>query len=256
MEWWDDFWLNEGFASFMEFPAMDYIHPEWKIDDQVVVIDMSAAFAEDSLANSHPIRIPITRPEDISQIFDSITYEKGACILRMLEAYLGKEVFRKGLKHYLEKFEYANAKTEDLWTVLGEESCVQGRCVDVKHMMNTWTLQMGYPIVDIRYSRDDTYIITQERFLYYTGANITSKYKSPYGYKWFVPVTYITSSAPNKIIAKEINMTSDTISWNRSDWIKGNVGQKGFYRVNYDDANWDALANALKTDHKVGKVVT
>ncbi|XP_020619542.1 glutamyl aminopeptidase-like [Orbicella faveolata] len=251
MEWWDDFWLNEGFASFMEFPAMDYIHPEWKIDDQVVVIDMSAAFAEDSLANSHPIRIPITRPEDISQIFDSITYEKGACILRMLEAYLGKEVFRKGLKHYLEKFEYANAKTEDLWTVLGEESCVQGRCVDVKHMMNTWTLQMGYPIVDIRYSRDDTYIITQERFLYYTGANITSKYKSPYGYKWFVPVTYITSSAPNKIIAKEINMTSDTISWNRSGWIKGNVGQKGFYRVNYDDANWDALANALKTDHKV-----
>jgi len=62
-----------------------------------------------------------------------------------------------------------------------QESCVQGRCVDVKHMMNTWTLQMGYPIVDIRYSRDDTYIITQERFLYYTGANITSKYKSPYG---------------------------------------------------------------------------
>lgn len=100
MEWWDDFWLNEGFASFMEFPSMDYIHPDWKIvsrehvlvhlirmrhelrsllftqDDQVVVLDMSLAFAEDSLANSHPIRIPITRPEDIRQIFDSITYEK------------------------------------------------------------------------------------------------------------------------------------------------------------------------------------
>lgn len=104
MEWWDDFWLNEGFASFMEFPSMNYIHPEWKIvsnkvarmhksvhltnniykqnsfsflqDDQVVVIDMAAAFAADGLANSHPIRIPITRPEEISQIFDSITYEK------------------------------------------------------------------------------------------------------------------------------------------------------------------------------------
>ncbi|KAJ7382217.1 hypothetical protein OS493_036250 [Desmophyllum pertusum] len=95
MEWWDDFWLNEGFASFMEFPSMDYIHPEWKMDDQIVVIDMSVAFAADGLANSHPIRIPITRPEEINQIFDSITYEKSACILRMLEAYLGKYVFRK-----------------------------------------------------------------------------------------------------------------------------------------------------------------
>ncbi|KAL9985945.1 hypothetical protein ACROYT_G008402 [Oculina patagonica] len=251
MEWWDDFWLNEGFASFMEFPSMNYIHPEWKIDDQVVVIDMAAAFAADGLANSHPIRIPITRPEEISQIFDSITYEKGACILRMLEAFLGKEVFRKGLKRYLKRFEYANAKTEDLWAVLGEESCVQGRCVDVKHMMNTWTLQMGYPIVDIRYSSADKYFISQERFLYYTDANITSKYKSPYDYKWFIPFTYITSSAPNKVFPKDINMTSETISWNGSGWIKGNVGQKGFYRVNYDDKNWDALANALKTDHKV-----
>lgn len=254
MEWWDDFWLNEGFASFMEFSATDFIHPEWKIDDQLVVTDMSTAFAADGLANSHPIRIPITRPEEITKIFDSITYEKGACILRMLEAYLGKEVFRRGLKRYLKRFEYANANTMKLWAALREESCYQGNCVDVDHMMNTWTLQMGYPVINIRHSTGDQYLVSQERFLYHTDANITAEYRSPYNYKWFIPFTYVTSSAPNKVILKDINMTSGTITWtprNGSGWIKGNVGQKGFFRVNYDDKNWDALAQALRTDHKL-----
>jgi len=254
MEWWDDFWLNEGFASFMEFPAMDYIHPEWKMDDQIVVLDLSAAFAADGLANSHPIRIPITRPEDIKQIFDSITYEKGSCILRMLEAFLGKEVFRKGLSRYLKRFEYANAKTEDLWEVLGEESCIQGRCVDVKHMMDTWTLQMGYPVIDVKHLHGNQYLVSQERFLYFTDTNVTSEYISPFDYKWFVPFTYITSSSPNKVVSNEINMTSEKISLDGSGWIKGNAKQKGFYRVNYDDKNWDALADAFKSDHKVMNV--
>ncbi|PFX22374.1 Glutamyl aminopeptidase [Stylophora pistillata] len=251
MEWWDDFWLNEGFASFMEFSATDFIHPEWKIEDQLVVNDMSIAFAEDGLANSHPIRIPIARPDEIKKIFDSITYEKGACILRMLEAYLGKEIFRKGLKRYLKRFEYANANTMKLWAALREESCYQGRCVDVDHMMNTWTLQMGYPVINIRHSTGDQYSVSQERFLYRSDANITTEYRSPYNYKWFIPLTYITSSAPSKVILKDINMTSGNITWNGRGWIKGNVGQKGFYRVNYDDKNWDALAEALKTDHKL-----
>ncbi|XP_068711711.1 glutamyl aminopeptidase-like isoform X2 [Montipora foliosa] len=254
MEWWDDFWLNEGFASFMEFRSMDFIHPEWKMDDQVAVVDMFAAYAADSMETSHPIRIPINRPEDISQIFDSITYEKGACILRMLEDFLGKEVFRKGLSRYLKKFEYSNAKTENLWQALEEESCIQGRCLKVKHMMNTWTLQMGYPVIDVRHFSGDQYLVSQERFLNYMDANATSKFVSPFKYEWFVPFTYITSSATHLVISKEINTTSEIILWDGSGWIKGNAGQKGLYRVNYDDKNWEAFASALSIDHKVMNV--
>lgn len=254
MEWWDDFWLNEGFASFMEFRSMDFIHPDWKMDDQVVVADMFAAFAEDSMESSHPIRISIKRPNDISQIFDSITYDKGACILRMLESYLGKDVFRRGLSRYLKKFEYANAKTQNLWQVLEEESCMQGRCVNVNYMMDTWTLQMGYPVIDIRHLTGNQYLVSQQRFLNHKDVNATPKFSSPFNYKWFVPFTYISSSGSQTVITKEINMTSEKILCNGSGWIKGNAGQKGFYRVNYDDQNWDALANAFKNDHKVMNV--
>ncbi|XP_022795785.1 glutamyl aminopeptidase-like [Stylophora pistillata] len=249
MEWWDDLWLNEGFASFVEYYGVNATEPDWKVLDQFVVADLVYAFSLDGLANSHPIKVPVNHPDEINEIFDSISYNKGASIIRMLQYFLGRNVFLKGLTNYLRKYEYRNAVTDDLWKALAEESCTQGKCVSVKQMMDTWTLQMGYPVLNIKKQSSNKYQVSQERFLYDRNSNISSKYTSPFNYKWVVPFTYNTKTSA-VTVSKPLNMTSADISWDGSGWIKGNVGQTGFYRVNYEQAQWDALTTQMDDDYR------
>ncbi|XP_068743771.1 glutamyl aminopeptidase-like isoform X2 [Montipora capricornis] len=253
MEWWDDLWLNEGFASFVEYYGVNATQPGWKMLDSFVVADMVSAFTLDGLANSHPIKVPVEHPDQINEIFDSISYNKGASIIRMLQFYLGRHVFLKGLNRYLNKYRYGNARTDDLWNALQEETRVRGSYKKVKEMMDTWTLQMGYPVLNITNIGGEKYRVSQERFLYDRYANVTSKYKSDFGYKWVVPFTYFTSSNPVSTISKLLNKTAVEIDWNGSGWLKGNAGQTGFYRVNYEQTQWDQLANQMNLNHKVFK---
>ncbi|KAJ7382213.1 hypothetical protein OS493_036246 [Desmophyllum pertusum] len=118
MDWWDDLWLNEGFASFVEYYGVNETEPSWKMLDQFVVADMYSAFTLDGLANSHPIKVPVNHPDEINEIFDSISYNKGASIIRMLQFFLGRTVFLKGLTNYLNKYRYGNTVTDDLWNAL------------------------------------------------------------------------------------------------------------------------------------------
>lgn len=254
MQWWNDLWLNEGFASFVENLGAEHVKPEWKMMDQFVLDKTQPALHLDALASSHPISVKVDDPLDIESIFDTISYNKGAAIIYMLESFLGRSTLQDGLKKYLDKFKYQNARTEDLWNVLSQASKSLNVSVDVKAVMDTWTGQMGFPLITIK-KIGSVINATQQRFLVGIRPeedDISSEYVSRYGYKWDVPLTYITNKSPQ----------SSQITWmNRADvhfevqegveWIKCNVRQTGFYRVTYDDNMWNKLITALKTDHLI-----
>ncbi|KAG0454705.1 hypothetical protein HPP92_023997 [Vanilla planifolia] len=143
MEWWTHLWLNEGFATWVSYLAADSIFPEWKIWTQFLD-DTVSGLRLDALSESHPIEVEINHASEIDEIFDAISYQKGASLIRMLQSYLGADCFQKSLASYVKKFAYSNAKTEDLWNVLEEESGEP-----VKALMNSWTKQKGYPVVNV-----------------------------------------------------------------------------------------------------------
>ncbi|VDK49860.1 unnamed protein product, partial [Gongylonema pulchrum] len=122
MKWWTDLWLKEGFASFMEYMFVGYNYPEFRIWLRFVNDELASGFNLDALKSSHPIEVEIDNPNELDEIYDSITYAKSNSVNRMLCNYLGEETFQKGLQIYLKKFQYSNAVTADLWDALGEAS--------------------------------------------------------------------------------------------------------------------------------------
>ena len=153
MEWWTDLWLNEGFARFMEFLAVDHIFPEWKVWNLFVYSVHGLALILDAMESSHPIEVPVSHPDEINEIFDGISYAKGASVIRMLYNFIGQRNFR-GVQNYLKKFSYANAKTRDLWgksTTWSKtnELCsnVDDASINIMEMMASLTKVQGYPVV-------------------------------------------------------------------------------------------------------------
>ena len=142
MEWWDDLWLNESFASWMGDKAVDHEYPEWDVWTQFVFQDTNRGLSLDGLRNSHPIEAKVENPAEIRELFDAISYSKGGATLRMLEDFLGPDIFQDGLHNYLTKHQYGNARTEDLWNALEKSS---GK--PVTEIMNTWVKQVGYPYI-------------------------------------------------------------------------------------------------------------
>eukprot|EP01130_Rhizamoeba_saxonica_P006795 TRINITY_DN2718_c0_g2_i2.p1 TRINITY_DN2718_c0_g2~~TRINITY_DN2718_c0_g2_i2.p1 ORF type:complete len:1004 (-),score=227.69 TRINITY_DN2718_c0_g2_i2:637-3648(-) len=142
MKWWNDLWLNEGFAVWASYYALDHIFPEWEVWNQFIITNLFGAFKLDVLSSSHPIDVPIRRAKDINEIFDAISYKKGASLVRMLSSFLGDDVFKSGIQKYIAAFKYGNTRTIDLWNTLSVESGV-----DVGSMMNSWITQTGYPVV-------------------------------------------------------------------------------------------------------------
>ncbi|XP_068743782.1 glutamyl aminopeptidase-like [Montipora capricornis] len=257
MEWWTDLWLNEGFATYVSVIGTQHLNPEWHTMAQFVVKVVQNVMEVDGLTSSHPVRIPVEDPQKILEIFDAISYMKGGSILLMLHHLLGDAIFRDGLTRYLTKHAFGNADTEDLWNAMTEASQVAGKTTDVRKIMNTFTLQMGYPVVTITKSdkRPDTYLASQARFLYYR-QSMQKRTASPNDYKWVIPFSYYTgrlktSIPPNNVAMKIIEDDSAEISWDGIHWIKGNIGQTGFYRVNYEEGNWEILSTQLDHDLKV-----
>ena len=214
MRWWDDLWLNEGFASWMEYKAIDYLFPTWDMWTQFYTEDVDTALSLDGLETSHPIEVPVINPDEIGEIFDAVSYSKGSCVIRMLEQYLGPDIFRKGLQNYLAKFSYGNAVTDDLWGALEEASEKP-----VKKIMSTWTKQTGYPVVSVA-AKNNTWTLTQNRFLYTGKKDKTA---------WYIPlaVQHGTSVHYHDMNAKKITheITGDATL---------NPSHVGFYRVRYD----------------------
>src|SRR5438094_2096367 len=159
MKWWDDLWLNESFATFMAYKALDSMFPRWVVWQDFVRGETAGALARDSLVNTHPIEVRVNSPTEIEEIFDDISYGKGASIIRMLEAYAGEDEFMHGVRSYLEKYRFSNASGNDLWNQIEQSSKTR-----VKAIMSEWIRKPGYPIVNVKLDGKKL-MIRQERFL-------------------------------------------------------------------------------------------
>ena len=217
MKWWDDLWLNESFATFMDYKSTDRGYPDWKVWQDFVRTSTSGAMGRDALTKTHPIMAKVHDPEEIEELFDEISYGKGASILRMIEAYIGSENFKRGVAQYLQKFRYSNASGHDLWSSLQESSGTE-----VSRIMEGWISQEGFPVVKASLA-GTRLVLEQERFLLTGG---TSKQT------WPIPVTMnVDGKTQSMLLDKkraEVNLPTTTRS------LKINVDQTGFYAVQYD----------------------
>jgi len=216
MKWWDDLWLNESFATFMDYKSTNQAYPEWKVWQDFVRTSTSGAMGRDALTKTHPIMAKVHDPEEIEELFDEISYGKGASILRMIEAYIGSENFKQGVARYLQKFRYSNASGHDLWSNLQEASGT-----DVSRIMEGWISQEGFPVVKASLAGTKL-ALEQERFLLTGG---TSKQT------WPIPVTMNVDGKTQSLLLDkkkaEVNLPATTRS------LKLNVDQTGFYVVHY-----------------------
>ncbi|MDD5357228.1 MAG: M1 family metallopeptidase [Candidatus Pacebacteria bacterium] len=223
MEWWTHLWLNEGFATYIEYLAVDAMFPEWDMWTQFLIEDHGVALQLDALANTHPIEVPVHHPNEISEIFDKVSYSKGGSVIRMLAEYLGKENFRKGLSHYLKKHSYANAETADLWKALEK---VSGK--PVAKIMRDWTEHPGYPVLQVSQVQSK-YNLTQSRFF----SSPISEKKAKDKTLWHIPVI---SKSNNKSEVEKTISNKKTFAVLRkagSKWTKINYGETGFFRTAY-----------------------
>ena len=241
MAWWDDLWLNESFASWMGNKAVDWLFPEWEMWTQFVNMDTNRALSLDGLKNSHPIEQEVKNPAEVSQLFDAISYSKGASVIRMLENFLGEETFRKGLNRYLSGHMYENARTEDLWSALETES---GQ--PVTSIMNSWVKQMGYPVLQVeseRGSGQTRISVTQERFVYDSllGDN------EPATEVWRVPISASQGGQESGVTVMDGRQAQLDIPGENEGWLKVNPLQTGFFRVNYSADDWQRLVPAIES---------
>ncbi len=229
MRWWTDLWLNEGFASWIEYLAVDEIFPEWQMWTQFVTDEQQSALRLDALENTHPIEVAVHHPEEIRSIFDTISYAKGASVIHMLHGYLGPKDFRDGLRHYLKTHAYSNTDTIDLWHALAK---VSNKPVD--DFMNAWTSQPGFPIVTARVKGKK---LTLHQARYYTNP------EQPKDDTVLWPVPTNTAIEPALFATNEAE-------WELADsktLLKLNHDQGGFYRVAYENGYLHELAQSFES---------
>ena len=240
MRWWNDLWLNESFASWMGDKAINSIYPSWQKWTQFLVADTGHALRLDGLLNSHPIEQEVQNPNEIGQLFDAISYSKGASIIRMLENFLGENTFRKGINSYLNKFQHDNASTDDLWECLQAES---GR--PVKEIMGAWIKTTGYPYIGLEIDRaKDVHeiLISQKRFIYEQSASTKDCNET-----WPIPINTIDSNGKTSMhLLKDQSQKITIPKITQTEWVKLNVEQAGFYRVLYQNEDLYLLNEAVK----------
>jgi len=231
MAWWDDLWLNEAFATWMAFAIVDEWQPGWKMW-QEFQHDRAAAMRQDSLRNTHPIYTVVRTPEDANENFDLITYEKGASVVRMVERYLGEDVFREGVRLYIRRHAESNTVAADLWNALGEAAEEK-----VEPVVRAWIEQEGYPIVRIarKVSDGDAVIeLTQERFFENPDAAGPQS-----GERWPIPwVGRIGTGEPGKsrTVRHLLSRKRSRIPAEGADltFVYGNADEGGFIRPAHD----------------------
>ncbi|MBA3544007.1 MAG: M1 family metallopeptidase [Chthoniobacterales bacterium] len=237
MAWWDNLWLNEGFASWMGSKCTDHFNPEWnewlrrsvsRTPSRRIGFPKDTAMQADARSTTHPVQQAIATEAQASSAFDEITYKKGQSIIRMLESFLGENVFRDGIRKYIAAHKYSNTTTADLWQALTE---VSGK--PVAEIAPGWTERPGFPLIKVT-REENTIKLAQERF--------TVHFPNPPALQWQVPVTYVTEpqGTSNGFLLRE--PAADLPNEVASDRaLKLNVGDAGYYRVEYDDASWQLL---------------
>ncbi|MBA2435790.1 MAG: M1 family metallopeptidase, partial [Chthoniobacterales bacterium] len=237
MAWWDNLWLNEGFASWAGSKCTDRFNPEWnewlrrnvpRDASRRVGFSKDTAMQVDARSTTHPVQQPVRTEAEANGAFDEISYKKGRAIIRMLESFLGEEVFRDGIRKYIAAHKYSNTTTADLWQALTE---VSGK--PVGQIAPGWTEQPGFPLVKIE-RKENTIQLAQERF--------TVHYADPPALQWQIPLTYVTQDQPatnNFLLRDKAALLPGELPNDKA--IKFNVADAGYYRVQYDDASWALL---------------
>jgi tricorn protease interacting factor F2/3 len=219
MKWWDDIWLNESFATYMAYKAIDNAHPEWSIwenffNGEPRVETLAGAMERDSLRNTHPIQVQVNSPDEIEQIFDAISYGKGAHVLQMIDAYVGKEAFREGVRRYLTAHAYSNATGHDLWSAIEEAS---GK--PVRKIMSAWIRQPGFPVVTAQLDGGKLKLM-QDRLL------LTGK---PEKETWPTPLVVEVNGERRSVLMEN---SAVGIEVDRLQSLRINPDRTGFYAVN------------------------
>jgi aminopeptidase N len=241
MAWWDNLWLNEGFASWMGTKCTAKFNPDWEVwlskntprdPTRRHGIGKEAAMEGDARSTTHPIQQPIATETEANSAFDDITYRKGMSFIRMLESFLGEDVFRDGIRKYVAAHRLSNSTTADLWSALAEAS---GK--PVVEIAAAWTQQPGFPIVKVARDATGKITLTQERF--------TVHFDKAPPLEWKIPLTYEIPGEPatTSALMTSKSMELPDVSGDRA--IKLNVEGAGNYRVQYDDASWKLLVADL-----------
>ena len=240
MAWWDNLWLNEGFASWMGTKCTAQFNPQWEVwlrrnlprdPTRRVGIAKEQAMEGDARSTTHPIQQPVATEAEANSAFDDITYKKGQSFLRMLESFLGEDVFRDGIRRYIAAHEYSNSTTADLWNALSEASKKP-----VGEIAAGWTEQPGFPVVKVKREGEGKIRLTQERF--------TVNFKNAPALEWKIPLTYsVVGKAPATLLMTNKIDKLQNISADRA--LKLNVNGAGNYRVEYDEPSWNLLLQAL-----------
>ncbi len=236
MKWWNGLWLNEAFATFMEMLAVDGWKPEWRRWDSFTV-SRAAAMQVDGLKSTRPIEFPVERPEEAAGMFDVLTYEKGASVLRMLEQYLGADKFRDGIRLYLRRHEYANAETTDLWDALEDSTRQPARA-----LMDSWIFQAGYPLISVERNTSDL-ILSQRIFRYLQDGDHPDR-------KFHVPV-FLRAGTKQGTVNQTVLLTDQELRIplpEDLDWVVANAGGHGFYRVRYSPELVTAVKRELQSN--------
>ncbi len=259
MKWWNGIWLNEAFATFMEMLSTDAFRPEW---DRWTTFGLSrtAAFDVDSLRSTRPVEYEVISPDDAEGMFDILTYEKGAAVVRMLEQYLGAEAFRRGIRHYLARHQYANTETTDLWDAIEDATGEP-----VRRIMDSWIFQGGYPLIEAEIVRNDLEVpepgvlrITQRRFEYAgeLGEDDRDARATADQQQWVVPILFSQNIRPNPgddpvVVLEKVLLDGESMDITLTEdfeWILLNTEGTGFYRVHYSGELLGALAANAQTD--------
>jgi len=229
MEWWTHLWLNEGFASYIPYIVVDKLFPKWNIWERFNTQTLGVALKLDALNTTHPIEIEVHHPDEIGEIFDAVSYSKGASIIRMLAEYLGEKDFRDGLRYYLKKHSYKNTETIHLWQAFEKISHKP-----VAKMMHGWTSKPGYPVVNVS-SNSNQLAFSQERFF----SSSVSKKKAQDKTIWQIPI----SLGKQKFLMSTKNLSISAPKNN----FKINLGENSFFRTAYDKILLEKLKKQVET---------
>ena len=241
MAWWDNLWLNEGFASWMGSKCTAHFNPQWEVwlrrefprdPSRRAGIAKEAAMEGDARSTTHPIQQSVATEAEANSAFDDITYKKGQSFLRMLESFLGDDVFREGIRDYMAAHAYLNTTTADLWNALSDAS---GK--PIGEIAAGWTEQPGFPVVKVKREQGSNVSLTQERF--------TVNFTNAPPLEWKIPLIYaVVGETPATLLMTRKLDSIHNIPPDRA--LKLNVNGAGNYRVEYDDASWKLLLGALK----------
>ncbi|KAI9101248.1 peptidase family M1-domain-containing protein [Phlyctochytrium arcticum] len=262
MDWWSELWLNEGFATFVGWLAVDNLFPEWKVWTQFLNDEHARGKELDGLRSSHPIDVDVKSPAEITQIFDAISYCKGASVIRMLNAFLGTETFKNGTRAYLKEHQFSNATTLDLWKAL---SAASGQ--DVASFMHPWTRDVGYPVVTVEKEEFNaekgelTIHLKQNRYL--ASGDVTPEEDSKS--LWWVPLgitTHLNAREPTQhILSEKTAKVSFPYKEGEGAFWKLNYQTNGFYRVRLSEEQLKKLGavikknpEALTTEDRIGVI--